>query len=229
MDAWNKYNMARLRFGLDAELDPYQLALATQTNDKNIHEKMCPYLVSLKSKKVDGSIHPAGTGFYIIHDQHLLVTAAHVVSAIGSTDQLVAFYSTGVQSDVKVIAKDMVADIAVIKVDHSCSLPSVRFIDPCIGETVYILGFSSGSQLNFTKGMVTSKGMGTFTTSAYADNGFSGGPVFNLSMELVGMVLGGAGFAQGLTNQQVRCVTVDQLDGFVKGILAMQPTCGGGP
>ena len=33
-----------------------------------------------------------------------------------------------------------------------------------------------------------------FTTDAYADNGFSGGPVFNLHMELVGMVLGGAGF-----------------------------------
>ncbi len=221
--------MARLRFGLDAELDPHQLALAIQINDQNLHEKMRLYLVSLKYRRVDGSLDPAGTSFYFIHGARLLVTAAHVVSAAGCTDTIVALYPTGEQSDVKVIAMDKTADIAVIKVDRPCSFHNVRHTYACIGDTVYKLGFSTGSELNFTKGMVTSRDQATFTTDAYADNGFSGGPVFNHRMELLGMVLGGADFLQGLTNKQVRCVTVGKLDGFVRGILALQPACGGWP
>ena len=200
MDAWNKYNMARLRFGLDAELDPYQLALAQQTNDKNINEKMCQYMLCLKYKHTDGSLHAAGSAFYVMHGQHLAVTAAHVTSAAG-TNQIVAFYPDGTHSDVIILAQHRIADISVIKVDATCSLPSVRHLAPYVGDTVYVLGFSSVGNLNFAKGMVTSMEQADiFTTDAYADNGFSGGPVFNLHMELVGMVLGGAGFVQGITN-----------------------------
>ncbi len=71
MDAWNKPNMACLRLGLDAELDPYQLALAQQTNDKNINEKMCQYMLCLKY--ADGSLHAAGSAFYVMHGQRLAV------------------------------------------------------------------------------------------------------------------------------------------------------------
>lgn len=226
MDDWNKYNMARLRFGLDAELDPYQLALAQQTNDKNINEKMCQYMLCLKYKHADGSLHAAGSAFYVMHGQRLAVTAAHVTSAAG-TNQIVACYPDGTQSDVITLGEDRIAGISVIKVDATCPLPSVRHTAPNMGDTVYVLGFSSGSKLNFTKGMVASMEQAAiFTTDAYADNGFSGGPVFNLHMELVGMVLGGAGFVQGITNQQVRCINVAKVEGFVSGIMATSPACG---
>jgi S1-C subfamily serine protease len=229
MDAWNKYNMARLRFGLDAELDPYQLALAQQTNDKNINEKMRHYLLCLKFRRADGSLHAAGSAFYVKHGFHLAVTAAHVTSMAG-TDKIVACYPDGTQSDVIIIGQDPVADISVIKVDRSCPLPNLRHNAPSVGDTVYILGFSSGSELNFTKGMVTSMEQAAiFTTDAYADNGFSGGPVFNLHMEIVGMVKGGAGFVQGITNQQVRCINVAKVEGFVSGMMALSPGCGSWP
>eukprot|EP00798_Chlamydomonas_sp_ICE-L_P028157 gene28157-31256_t len=196
--------MDRLRFGLDAELDPYQLALAKQTNDNNINEKMCRYMLCLKYKHADGSLHALGSAFYVMHGQRLAVTAAHVTSAAG-TNQIVACYPDGSQSDVITLGEDRIADISVIKVDAPCPLPTVRHTAPNVGDTVYFLGFSSASKLNFTKGMVTSMEQAAiFTTDAYADNGFSGGPVFNLHMELVGMVLGGA----GITNQHVRCVHV---------------------
>lgn len=225
MDPWNKYNMARLRFGLDAELDPYQLALAQQTNDKNVNEKMCQYMLSLKYKHDDGSLLAAGSAFYVMHGQHLAVTAAHVTSSVGPKQQIVACYPDGRQTDVVILGEDRIADIAVFKVDATCPLPSVRHAAPNVGDTVYILGFSSGSNLNFTKGMVTSMEQAAiFSTDAYADNGFSGGPVFNLHMELVGMVLGGAGFVQGITNQQVRCVSVAKVEGFVSGIMATTPS-----
>ena len=84
------------------------------------------------------------------------------------------------QSDVAILGEDRIADIAVIKVDATCPLPSVRHTAPNVGDSVYILGFSSGIKLNFTKGMVTSmEQAAVFSTDAYADNGFSGGPVFN--------------------------------------------------
>ena len=212
--------MARLRFGLDAELDPYQLALAQQVNDKNISERMCQYMLSLKYKKVDGSLDAAGSAFYVMHGEHLAVTAAHVTSGAG-TNQIVACYADGKQSDVIILGEDRNDDISVIQVDAACPLPSVMHTAPLMGDTVYVMGFTSGSRLNFTKGMVTSMEQAAiFTIDAYADNGFSGGPVFNLHMELVGMVLGGAGFKQGITNQQIQCISVAKVEGFVSGIKA---------
>eukprot|EP00798_Chlamydomonas_sp_ICE-L_P006304 gene6304-2935_t len=210
--------MACLRFGLDAELDPYQLALAKQINDKNINEKMCRYMLCLKYKHADGSLHAAGSAFYVMHGQRLAVTAA-------GTNQIVACYPDGRQSDVITLGEDRIANISIIKVDATCPLPTVRHTAPNVGDTVYLLGFSSASKLNFTKGMVTSMEQAAiFTTDAYADNGFSGGPVFNLHMELVGMVLCGA----EVTNQgtQVRCVNVAKVEGFVSGITAASPAFG---
>lgn len=226
MDAGNtgKHNMGRLRFGLDAELNPYQLALAQQTNDHNLKEKTCQYMLSLNYKRADGSLRAAGSAFYIMHGERLAVTAAHVTTPDGSADQIVACYSDGQQSDVLILAEDRMADLSVFKVDATCPLPCVRHAAANVGDTVYVLGFSAGNKLNFTKGMVTSTEVATFTTDACADNGFSGGPVFNLHMELVGMVLSGAGIAHGITSQQVRCINVSWVEGFVSGIMAAVPT-----
>ena len=103
----------------------------------------------------------------------------------------------------------------------------MRHDAPYVEDSVYVLGFSSDSKINFTKGMVTSMEQAAiFTTDAYADNGFSGGPVFNLYMELVGMWLGRAGFVQGITNQQVRCIKVAKVEGLVSCIMAASPACG---
>ena len=222
--------MASLRFGLDAELDPYQLALAQQTNDKYINEKMRHYLLCLKIRHADGSLHDAGSAFYVLHGCHLAVTASLVTSRAGAADKIVACYPDGTQSDVVIIGQDPVADISLIKVDRPCSLPNLRHNRTSVGDLVYTLGFSSGSELNFTKGMVTSMEQAAiFTADAYAGNGFSGGLVLNLHMEIVGMVKGGAGFVQGITNQQVRCINIAKVEGFVSGIMALSPGCGSWP
>lgn len=214
--------MARLRFGLDAELDPYQLALAQQTTDTNITQKLCPYMLCLKYKHADGSLHAAGSAFYATHGQRLALTTAHVTSA-----QIVACYADGTQSDVITLGEDRVADMSVIKVDAACPVPPVRHAAPNVGDTVYALGFSSGGKLDFTKGAVTAleqtaifmEQAAIFTVDAHADNGFSGGPVFNSHMELVGMVVSGS------THPQVRCINVAKAEGFVAGILAASPGC----
>jgi hypothetical protein len=84
--------------------------------------------------------------------------------------------------------------------------------------------------LNYTKGMVTSmEHTATFTTDAYADNGFLGGPVFNLQMEIVGMVKGGIGFMQGINNQQVRCTGMAKVETGVSLMMHAFPGCGNWP
>ena len=216
------YEMSRFRFGLDTELDPQQLVLATQTNDQNVCKKMSPYVVSLKVKRADGTIVPAGSGFHAINSTHSVVYSAHVVPS--GPEELVAYYPDGQPGRTKVIAKDYATDVALVKVDRPCRLPTLLFRSASVGDTVYILGFSgTSSQLNFTKGMVSSLHPGGFTATAYADNGFSGGPVLSLHMEVLGMVRGGAGQTQGPTNQQVSCVNVDAINGFVGAALALQP------
>lgn len=211
--------MSRFRFGLDTELDPQQLTLATQTNDQNICDKMSPYMVKINMKNLDGSIVSCGSGFHAINTTYTLLTSAHVV--FPESKELLVYYPNGSQCQAKLIAKDRETDVALIKGDRYCSnLPTLRFRTASMGDTVYILGFSRGSNdLNFTKGMVSSLHQGGFTTTAFADNGFSGGPVFNIHTELLGMVRGGAGYTQGL----VSCVNVDTINGFVAAIRTVLP------
>jgi len=223
MDPYFKhYQMSRFRFGMDTELDPQQLALATQTNDHNICEKMSPYMVKINTKNPDGSIASCGSGFHAINTKHALVTSAHVV--LPESKELLVCYPDGSQGQAKLITKDRETDVALVKADRYCNLPTLRSRTASMGDTVYILGFSGASNdLNFTKGMVSSLHQGGFTTTAFADNGFSGGPVFSIHMELLGMVRGGAGYTQGLTNRQVSCVNVDTINGFVGALLNVLP------
>ena len=262
MDAWQKYNMARFRFGLDAELDPRQLALASQANDKSICNALGEIVVSLHRRDAQGGLHRAATGFFVIQNKGIVVTAKHSLPTGG--DQLVAYFANGTSEDAHILATDINHDIAVLQVNQSSTMPTLRRGTAHIGDTVYVMGFPSDKpNLNFTKGIVSSTASdGMFITTAYADNGerswecihgndggcmtkakpatvlsnaspsppahapvcagFSGGPVVNLHMELVGMVRGGAGYVQGVTNQQVSCITADLLDGFTSGILAMR-------
>ena len=193
-----------------------------QVNDKNINERMSQYMLCLKYKQADGSLLAAGSAFYIMHGERLAATAAHVTSG-ASGNSIFACYADGSQSDVILLGEDRLADIAVIKVNQLCPPPSVRHSAPDVGDTAYV--WVSLLEVASTSQRVTSMEQAAICTiNAYADNGFSGGPVFNLHMELLGMVLGGAGFQQGVTNQQIRCINVAKVEGFLSGIIALSPT-----
>lgn len=232
---WQRYNTMRTRFGLDGDvyLDPAQLALAVENNDVTIFEKAKLYMARLLSKDSEGVRRPAGSAFYINHEQPYLITAAHVVHSVNAIGRdLVAVYSDGTESIVSVVAPRLpvqthpdysnTVDAAVVKVDRGSSSPSLRMGTASVGQTVYVLGFSHDkSELNFAKGLVSSVTSTSATTDAYADNGFSGGPVFNLQMELVGMVRSGADMLEGRTNQQVRFTTAAAVAGFSCAVFSM--------
>eukprot|EP00877_Chromochloris_zofingiensis_P005026 jgi/Chrzof1/14524/Cz09g06010.t1 len=208
---------------MDPELYPQQPALLSQT--KNIHPAFSKYLLSLRyqdKQNPSATSSPADTGFHLNHGKTTVVTASHVLRK-APDQQLVAYDSEGHMSAVKIesVSSDADMDIAVLTVDKPCEPPTLRLGNVDFTNTVYILGFPANSQdTHFIKGKVSSILEGGFIATAYADDRFYGGPVFNIRMELVGMVTGGGGLVQGLTLQQVHCMGVGIVTGFAQGALA---------
>jgi len=132
-----------------------------------------------------------GSGF-LVSAEGLIVTARHVVDAIG--DQIAVRTSKGQVLSAEVVARHDTADVALLKIGGS-DHPFIAlgyFENFKAGEQVGLSGFSSG----FTKplihrGVVSAKGQAAgaqiFTVNAFINQGNSGGPVFSV---ITGRVLG---------------------------------------
>jgi V8-like Glu-specific endopeptidase len=87
-------------------------------------------------------------------------------------------------------------DLAVLRFDtSSTSKPHAFSMRSTVkqGEAVLIMGYPGGGSLQCTQGIVSGKGEGeTWTTDAIAGVGNSGGPIFDVSGQLVGILLYGA-------------------------------------
>ncbi len=137
-----------------------------------------------------------GSGFILTNDGYVL-TNAHVVE--GATSITVTLTDRREYS-AKVVGADEGSDVAVLKIDGR-SLPTVRIGDPSrlrVGEWVVAIGSPFGFQNSVTAGIVSATsrqvpGEGptnyvNFIQSDVAVNpGNSGGPLFNLSGEVVGI------------------------------------------
>ena len=97
----------------------------------------------------------------------------------------------------KVIGSDRRTDVALIKIEGS-ALPTVRFGDPNrlkVGEWVVAIGSPFGFENSVTAGIVSAKGRSLpqenfvpfIQTDVAVNPGNSGGPLFNLKGEVVGI------------------------------------------
>src|SRR5690606_3442765 len=134
-----------------------------------------------------------GSGFIVSTDGHIL-TNAHVVA--GATDVTVTL-SDRRELEAKVVGYDERTDVAVIKVEAR-NLPTVRIGDPSQlkpGQWVVAIGSPFGMQNSVTAGIVsaTSRDLPQdgavpfIQTDAAVNPGNSGGPLFNLQGEVVGI------------------------------------------
>ena len=134
-----------------------------------------------------------GSGFIVSADGYIL-TNAHVVD--GATDVLVKLTDRR-EFKAKVIGSDKKSDIAVIKIDAK-NLPvvSVGSADKVnVGEWVVAIGSPFGFDNTVTAGIVSAKARSlptdNFTpfiqTDVPVNPGNSGGPLFNLNGEVVGI------------------------------------------
>ena len=134
-----------------------------------------------------------GSGFIITADGYIL-TNAHVVQ---SADEITVRLTDKREFKAKVIGSDRRTDIALIKIDAT-GLPAVRFGDPTrlkVGEWVVAIGSPFGFDNTVTAGIVSAKGRSLpqenfvpfIQTDVAVNPGNSGGPLFNMRGEVVGI------------------------------------------
>jgi len=134
-----------------------------------------------------------GSGFIISADGHIL-TNAHVIEG---AEEITVKLTDKREFKAKVIGTDRRTDIALIKIDAG-SLPVVRFGDPGrlkVGEWVLAIGSPFGFENTVTAGIVSGKGRSLpqetlvpfIQTDVAVNPGNSGGPLFNLRGEVVGI------------------------------------------
>ena len=148
-----------------------------------------------KSKSKKGG---AGTAFFITSEGHLL-TNNHVVEVCSNNSKIVI---NKVETPVKVIAKDELLDLALLKADLKKTDYIILSDDPPkklqrIIAAGYPLGKSLSDDLKFTSGIISSlKGLNDDSTliqiDAALNKGNSGGPIVDEeSGELVGIAVAG--------------------------------------
>lgn len=134
-----------------------------------------------------------GSGF-VVSGEGLIVTNNHVID--GADEIEVEFYS-GARLPATLVGTDPTTDIAVLKVETDNPLPFVKFGDSDaaeVGDWVLALGNPLGQGFSASAGIISAKSRaltGTYDdfiqTDAAINRGNSGGPLFNLSGEVIGV------------------------------------------
>jgi len=134
-----------------------------------------------------------GSGF-IVDPNGVILTNAHVVEG---ADEVRVKLADRREFKAKVVGSDPTTDIAVVKIDAK-DLPTVKFGDPSkirVGEWVVAIGSPFGFENTVTSGIVsgTSRSLpeGSYVpfiqTDAAVNPGNSGGPLFNMKGEVIGI------------------------------------------
>jgi serine protease Do len=134
-----------------------------------------------------------GSGFVISADGYIL-TNAHVAQ---DADKIIVRLSDQRERPAKVIGVDDLTDVAVLKIEGD-NLPTVKIGDSDaleVGEWVLAIGSPFGLEHTATQGIVSAVGRnlpsGTYVPFIQSDvavnPGSSGGPLFNLRGEVVGI------------------------------------------
>ena len=190
---------------LDASEQPVVTAApgsknATELNMERIVDTISPSVVTVVSM-VDGAQgagRATGTGIIITSDGEIL-TNAHVVE--GATSVSILFADSIDPIPVKVLAKDVGNDLALLRVDRNDLTPAT-FADPdslMVGDEVVAIGFA----LDLDGGPTVTRGIisalnrtiesgdgaldGLIQTDAAISSGNSGGPLVNVSGQVIGI------------------------------------------
>ena len=134
-----------------------------------------------------------GSGFVISADGYI-VTNNHVIE--GADEISIEFFS-GERLEAKVVGTDLKTDIALLKVESDTPLPFVAFGDSDamrVGDWVMAMGNPLGQGFSVSAGIVSARGRelsGTYDdflqTDAAINKGNSGGPLFNMEGQVIGV------------------------------------------
>lgn len=140
------------------------------------------------------SVQSLGSGF-VIDPSGLIVTNNHV---IGDADTITVNFPNGDQLDAELLGKDAKTDLALLKVEAGKPLPYVDFGDSedlRIGDWVMAIGNPFGLGGSVSIGIVSARGRNInagpydnfIQTDAAINRGNSGGPLFDMFGDVVGI------------------------------------------
>lgn len=134
-----------------------------------------------------------GSGFVVSADG-FIVTNNHVIEG---ADEITVEFFDGKKLDAKLIGTDLKTDIAVLKVETSEKLPFVAMGDSDkmrVGDWVMAMGNPLGQGFSVSAGIISARGRelsGTYDdflqTDAAINKGNSGGPLFNMDGQVIGV------------------------------------------
>jgi len=134
-----------------------------------------------------------GSGFVISEDGYI-VTNNHVIA---EADSIQIEFKNGEVMKAKVVGTDPKTDIALLKVDAKKPLPFVSFGDSDtarVGDWVLAVGNPLGQGFSVSAGIISARNRslrGTYDdfiqTDAAINRGNSGGPLFNMKGEVIGV------------------------------------------
>lgn len=139
-------------------------------------------------------VNSLGSGF-IIDASGIVVTNNHVIA---DADEVSVVMNDGTKMAAEVIGRDKKTDIAVLKVKSDKPLPAVKFGDSDklrLGEWLIAIGNPFGLGGTVTSGIVSARNRDInsgpydnyIQTDAAINRGNSGGPLFNLEGEVIGV------------------------------------------
>lgn len=135
-----------------------------------------------------------GSGF-VIDASGIIVTNEHVIRG---AEEISVILQNGTRMRAELLGDDAYIDVAVLRVQPSTPLPVVKFADSDkirVGEPVMAIGNPSGLGGTVTAGIVSAKNRDIRTspfdnfiqTDAAINRGNSGGPLFNMAGDVIGI------------------------------------------
>jgi serine protease Do len=135
-----------------------------------------------------------GSGF-IVDSSGYVVTNNHVIEG---ADKITVVLQDDTRISAKVVGRDPKTDLAVLKIEPATELPSVSFGDSDVarvGDWVIAIGNPFGLGGTVTAGIISARGRNInsgpyddfIQTDASINRGNSGGPMFNLKGEVIGV------------------------------------------
>lgn len=134
-----------------------------------------------------------GSGFVISPDGYI-VTNNHVIE---NADEINVEFFSGLRLTARLVGTDPATDLALLKVEHSEPLPFVPWGDSeraRVGDWVMAVGNPLGQGFSVSVGIISARGrtlQGNYDdyiqTDAAINRGNSGGPLFNMDGEVIGV------------------------------------------
>ncbi len=134
-----------------------------------------------------------GSGF-VIGEEGYIVTNNHVIEG---ADEIMIEFRSGLELQAELVGTDPVSDIALLRVESDQPLPFVTFgtsAEQRVGDWVMVMGNPLGQGFSVSVGVISAFGRelnGAYDdfiqTDAAINQGNSGGPLFNLDGDVIGV------------------------------------------